>query len=111
MLDAGANLAPQVRVYLLGVIYTLAVGLSRGGSASVFAAAGCTIGAMPHVLTAVLGLAALMHTSALAFQFFKYAGAAYLLYMAWSILKERGALDIKPDQDAKPMLRWFPPAR
>lgn len=88
-----------------GVIYTLAVGLSRGALASVFAAAGCTVGAMPHVLTAILGLSALMHTSAVAFQIIKYAGAAYLLYMAWSILRDRGALDVRPDQDAKPMLK------
>lgn len=88
-----------------GVIYTLAVGLARGGTASLFAAAGCTVGGIPHVITAVLGLAALLHTSALAFQLIKYAGAVYLLYMAWSILRERGALDVTPEQDAKPLSR------
>ncbi len=88
-----------------GVIYTLAVGLSRGALASAFAAAGCTVGAMPHVLTAIMGLSALMHTSAVAFQIFKYVAAAYLLYMAWSILKDRGALDFSSDQRSKPMLK------
>lgn len=43
---------------------------------------------------AILGLAALLHTSALAFQILKYLGVAYLLYMAWSTLKEQGALKV-----------------
>jgi threonine/homoserine/homoserine lactone efflux protein len=77
-----------------GVLYTLAAGLSRGSRASVVAAFGCTLGIVPHMAAAVLGLAALLHTSALAFQSLKYAGVAYLLYMAWSALREHGALRI-----------------
>ena len=75
-----------------GVLYTLAAGLSRGSRASVVAAFGCTMGIVPHMSAAIMGLAALLHTSALAFQFFKYLGVAYLLYMAWNTLCERGAL-------------------
>ena len=56
-----------------GVLYTLAAGLSRGSRASVVAAFGCTLGIVPHMAAAILGLAALLHTSALAFQTFKYA--------------------------------------
>jgi threonine/homoserine/homoserine lactone efflux protein len=78
-----------------GVLYTLAAGLSRGSRASVVAAFGCTIGIVPHMAAAILGLAALLHTSALAFQAFKYLGVAYLLYMAWSTLRERGALKVE----------------
>lgn len=88
-----------------GVIYTLAVGLARGGTASIAAAAGCTFGGVPHVLTAILGLAALLHTSAVAFQIVKYAGAAYLLYMAWMILKQRGALEVTPEKTEKSLFR------
>src|SRR5213078_1760835 len=77
-----------------GVLYTLAAGLSRGARASVVAAFGCTLGIVPHMAAAILGLAALLHTSALAFQTFKWLGVAYLLYMAWNALKERGALRI-----------------
>jgi threonine/homoserine/homoserine lactone efflux protein len=80
-----------------GVLYTLAAGLSRGSRASVVAAFGCTIGIVPHMAAAILGLAALLHTSALAFQTFKYLGVAYLLYMAWSTLRERGALQVKKE--------------
>jgi threonine/homoserine/homoserine lactone efflux protein len=84
-----------------GVLYTLAVGLSRGARASVVAAFGCTLGIVPHMAAAILGLAALLHTSALAFQLFKYLGVAYLLYMAWSTLRERGALRVENAVDAR----------
>src|SRR5437773_12290719 len=77
-----------------GVLFTLATGLSRGSRASIVAAFGCTIGIVPHMAAAILGLAALLHTSALAFQTFKYVGVAYLLYMAWNTLRERGALSV-----------------
>jgi threonine/homoserine/homoserine lactone efflux protein len=63
-----------------GVLYTLAAGLSRGPRASVIAAFGCTLGILPHMAAAIMGLAALLHTSALAFQTFKYLGVAYLFY-------------------------------
>jgi threonine/homoserine/homoserine lactone efflux protein len=79
----------------IGVLFTLATGLSRGARASVIAALGCTLGIVPHMAAATLGLAALLHTSALAFQALKYLGVAYLLYMAWSMLKERGALRVE----------------
>jgi threonine/homoserine/homoserine lactone efflux protein len=84
-----------------GVLYTLAAGLSRGARASVVAAFGCTIGIVPHMAAAIMGLAALLHTSALAFQILKYLGVAYLLYMAWSTLRERGALRVEKEVGAR----------
>ena len=83
-----------------GVLYTLSAGLSRGARASVVAAIGCTLGIVPHMLAAATGLAALLHASALAFQTLRYLGVAYLLYMAWSTLKDGGALTV--DEDAAP---------
>lgn len=77
------------------MLYTLAAGLARGGRAGVVAAFGCTLGIVPHMAAAITGLAALLHTSALAFQILKYLGVAYLLYMAWSTLRERGALNVE----------------
>jgi threonine/homoserine/homoserine lactone efflux protein len=88
-----------------GVLYTLAAGLSRGARASVVAAVGCTLGIVPHMAAAIMGLAALLHTSAVAFQTLKYLGVAYLLYMAWNALKERGALRVDQDVDAKSVLQ------
>ena len=78
-----------------GVLYTLAAGLGRGARASVVAAFGCTLGIVPHMVAAITGLAALLHTSAVAFQVLKYAGVLYLLYMAWSTLRDRGALAVE----------------
>jgi threonine/homoserine/homoserine lactone efflux protein len=85
-----------------GVLYTLAAGLARGARASVVAAFGCTLGILPHIAAAVTGLAALLHTSALAFQTLTYLGVAYLLYMAWRTLRERGALDVAPEAGPRP---------
>ena len=84
-----------------GALYTLAAGLSRGSRASVVAAFGCTLGCVPHMAAAILGLAALLHTSALAFETFKYLGVAYLLYMAWNTLRERGALSVAEETGAR----------
>ncbi|TDQ67488.1 threonine/homoserine/homoserine lactone efflux protein [Maritalea mobilis] len=84
-----------------GVLYTLAIGLSRGFKMSVMAAFGCTLGIIPAALASVVGLAAILHTSALAFQLIKYAGVAYLFYMAWGILREGGALDVEKAPDVK----------
>src|SRR6201991_2955190 len=80
-----------------GVLYTLAAGLSRGARASLFEALACTLGIIPHMLAGITGLAALLHTSALAFEIIKYAGVAYLIYMAWQTLKEKGALTVDAD--------------
>ena len=84
-----------------GVLYTLAVALARGGRASIAAAFGCTLGIVPHIAAAVFGLAALLHASALAFQAVKYAGVAYLMFMAWNALREGGALKIEDKVDAR----------
>lgn len=77
-----------------GVIYTLAMGLGQGRRAAVIAAFGCTIGIVPAMSAAMLGLAAAMHTSALLFQTVKFAGVAYLLWLAWQALRAGGALSI-----------------
>jgi threonine/homoserine/homoserine lactone efflux protein len=80
-----------------GVLYTLAAGLSRGSRASVVAAFGCTLGIIPHMAAAIMGLAALLHMSAVAFQTLKYLGVAYLLYMAWNALREQGVLRVEKE--------------
>lgn len=77
-----------------GALYTIATGLSRGFGRSVAAAIGCTVGILPHLAMAIAGLAAMLHTSALVFETFKYLGVVYLLYMAWHTLRERGALQV-----------------
>lgn len=76
-----------------GVIYTVSTGLFLGWRASIAAAIGCTAGIVPHLSASILGLSAILHMSALAFQGVKFAGAAYLLYLAWSMWRETGALE------------------
>jgi threonine/homoserine/homoserine lactone efflux protein len=84
-----------------GALFTIGAGLSRGGRAGILAAFACTLGIVPHLVAALTGLAALLHTSALAFEIVKYAGVAYLLYMAWGTLREHGALKIEERPDAR----------
>nr|WP_155262552.1 LysE family translocator [Bradyrhizobium sp. BR2003] len=86
-----------------GVLYTLAVALTRGARASVAAAFGCTLGIVPQMIAAMLGLAAILHTSVVAFAALKWGGVVYLLYMAWQALRERGALAV--DTEIKPRSR------
>jgi threonine/homoserine/homoserine lactone efflux protein len=85
-----------------GVVYTLAIGLGRGRSAALWAALGCTIGIVPHLLAATLGLAAVLHASAVLFNIVKYMGVAYLLWLAWSALRSGGALRVEPSASAEP---------
>lgn len=84
----------------IGVIFTIAAGLSRGARASLVAAFACTLGIVPHMMAAITGLAAILHTSALAFQAIKYLGVVYLLYMAWMTLKADGPLRIEDERAA-----------
>jgi threonine/homoserine/homoserine lactone efflux protein len=79
----------------IGVLYTVATAMARGSRAGVVAAFGCTLGILPHMLAAIVGLSALLNASAVMFQTLKYLGVAYLLYLAWSTLRERGALAVQ----------------
>lgn len=84
-----------------GVLYTLTAGLSRGRRASVVAAFGCTLGILPHLAAAIVGLAALLYASSLAFQTLKYLGVAYLLFVAWKTLKDKGSLTLGEDEQTR----------
>lgn len=88
-----------------GVIYTLAVALARGRVAGVAAAFGCTLGIVPHMVAAILGVAAILHASALLFQTVKFAGVAYLLWLAWQTLRDRGALRVEAGDAAGGLAR------
>ncbi len=84
-----------------GVIYTISNGLFAGWQASIAAAFGCTAGIIPHLIASILGLSAILHTSALAFQCVKYAGVTYLFYLSWTMWRETGALKLGSDQSPK----------
>lgn len=80
----------------IGVVYTLSTTLGGGLRAGFWAAIGCTIATVVHLAVAMLGLAALLHTSAVLFQAVKFAGVAYLMWMAWAVLRDAGGLSVRP---------------
>lgn len=80
-----------------GALYVVSTGISRGSRASFIAAIGCTLGIVPHMVAAITGLAAVLHSSAVAFEILRYAGVAYLLYMAWMTWRDRS--DLRVDED------------
>ena len=88
-----------------GVVYVLATTLGRGRRAGLAAALGCTFGPLPHLLAAILGLAAVLHTSALLYTGLKWAGIAYLLWLGWGALNGGGALAITPERRAGSLAR------
>lgn len=81
-----------------GALYAIAAGLTRGARAGILAAFAGILGTVPHMLAAITGLAALLHASGVAFSVIKYAGVAYLLWMAWSTWRDRGVLSVD-DED------------
>src|SRR5215213_9956718 len=73
-----------------GAVYTITTGLTLKWRASIVAAIGCTLGIVPHILASILGLSAILNMSAQVFSIIKLAGAAYLLYLAWTMWREAG---------------------
>ncbi|WP_369216559.1 LysE family translocator [Streptomyces flavofungini] len=84
-----------------GVLFTIAAGLSHGTRAAVVASVGCTLGVVPHMVAAITGLAALLNASAVAFETLKYLGVAYLLYMAWSTLRDKSELTAERESEPR----------
>jgi len=83
-----------------GVVFTISTGIAQGRRASIFAAIGCTVGIVPHLLATVLGLAAVMHASAVAFQTLKYAGVAYLFFLACASWRDKTAFAMSDTSSA-----------
>lgn len=88
-----------------GVIYTISTGLFMGWKSSIAAASGCTAGILPHLLGCVLGLSAILHLSSVAFQMLKFVGAAYLLYLAWAMWRDKGAINIEASGQKNSLLQ------
>ena len=81
-----------------GVIYTINTGLSKNPKYAVAAAVGCTLGIIPHVTACILGLSAIMNMSARAFMVIKFAGVAYLMYLAWKTWTSAGSMELGRDK-------------
>lgn len=73
-----------------GVVYTIASSIGSGLRVGLVAAVGCTLGIVPHLLAAMLGLSGIMQAGAVAFEIVRWAGVAYLLYIGISVI--RGAM-------------------
>lgn len=80
-----------------GTLFTVSTGVSRGRRVGIAAAFGCTLGIVPHLAASALGLSAIMNMGAQVFGAVKLAGAAYLLYLAWQMWRETGAVDVRGD--------------
>lgn len=70
-----------------GALFTLAAALGGGRRNALIAAFGCTLGIVPHMLAAALGLAALVAAESRLFEAIRYAGIAYLIWMAIGLWK------------------------
>jgi threonine/homoserine/homoserine lactone efflux protein len=77
-----------------GVVYTVSTGIVQGRRASIYAALGCTAGIVPHLMATVLGLAAVMQAGAAAFEVLKFAGVAYLFYVAYGTWRDKSAFAV-----------------
>jgi len=75
-------------------IFVVTQGISRGRKAAVITALGMCSGLSVHTTAAALGISAIFYSLALAFCAVKYAGAAYLMYLAWKAIQDRNALKL-----------------
>ena len=95
---------PATLIYFLGAsaaltvapgpdnIFVLTQGIARGRRPAIVTALGMCSGISVHTTAAALGISAVFYSSALAFSVVKYAGAAYLLYLAFRTLRDRSAV-------------------
>jgi threonine/homoserine/homoserine lactone efflux protein len=73
------------------VTYIVSRSIGQGRAAGFVSAMGITVGTLFHIVAATLGLSALLVSSVLAFQFVKYAGAAYLIFLGIRMLRRDDA--------------------
>ena len=77
-----------------GVLYTVSSSIGGGWRRGLVAAVGCTLGIVPHMLAAMLGLSGIMQAGSVAFEVVRWAGVAYLVFMGASMIREAGALPL-----------------
>jgi threonine/homoserine/homoserine lactone efflux protein len=75
-----------------GVVYTVSSSIGGGLRRGLFAAVGCTLGIVPHMVAATLGLSGVMQAGAVTFEVVRYAGVVYLIFVGWSLI--RGGLPL-----------------
>ena len=92
-----------------GVVYTVSSSIGGGRRRGLLAAIGCTLGIVPHVLAAMLGLSGIMQAGSVVFEVVRYAGVAYLVFMGVSMIRDAGALPLDagnvPAESVGPIVR------
>lgn len=88
-----------------GVIYTVSAGLTGSKRNSIIAAVGCTLGIIPHLTAGILGLSAILHTSAFIFQIIKIIGVIYLIYLGYGLLVNKSTIKINEEFELKQNLK------
>ena len=85
-----------------GVVYTVSSAMAGGRNRGVIAAIGCTLGIVPHMVAAMLGLSGVMQAGAAAFEVVRWVGVAYLAYMGISMIRSGGALQFDDADSHEP---------
>ncbi len=85
-----------------GVIYTITTSLSGSRRQAVLAALGCTLGIVPHILAAILGISAVLNTGAQVYRIIRIIGILYLLYLGVGLLRSKHKIDVSVQSKEKP---------
>jgi threonine/homoserine/homoserine lactone efflux protein len=80
-----------------GVVYTIASSIGGGWRRGLFATIGCTLGVVPHLLAAMLGLSGVMQAGSVVYETVRWAGVVYLVYMGFSMIRQGDALELDAD--------------
>jgi threonine/homoserine/homoserine lactone efflux protein len=81
-------------------IFVLTQGIARGRKPAIVTALGMCSGLGIHTIAAAFGISALFYSSVVAFNAVKYAGAAYLLYLAFKTLQQRSSVKLSSPDDS-----------
>jgi threonine/homoserine/homoserine lactone efflux protein len=87
-------------------IFVMTQGITRGRKAAIVTALGMCSGITVHTTAAAFGISAIFYSSAAAFNLIKYAGAGYLLYLAFKVVRGSGTTALSPS-DSLPVAALF----
>lgn len=89
-------------------IYVLTQGMTKSKKAAIITTLGLCSGIVIHTIAAALGISVIFKTSEIAFDIVKFAGAAYLLYIAYQAFKHRNApLDLTVQNSSNELKKLY----
>ena len=89
------------------VTYVVSRSIGHGRAAGLVSVMGIVTGTLCHVVAAALGISALLASSAVAFQFVKYVGAAYLIYLGIKTLQRNDEQFAEADTAETKLIRLY----